>query len=383
MARFFRNDEYCTSSHDVPIFKLAKEALRARDFPLEESQAVVRQFFDPKRFEHLQDSSRPIAYLVAPSTSGTNILPRIVAEELSAYYPGEIVQGWATPESRTRNALKSSIRKLREPAQFNVIPEVVDRLPANARLVLVDDEVTTGGSARALRHVLSLHNRSVDDVLSLGQSELRKVNARDIDRVVEKLQDPSLRPAVVGVLGGQLKHAANYIERVLNDNTRLEISAYFVAEYARLRELGLAYDESARGAAIGPRGLEASQRQDRAGAAISAGLPGESGSLRGSDDRSEGRTAQCSAIVAELTKLREQWSAAGYIERPGIVRKGLDIVDELGGPGRTGIPLRSAARDFLEGQGSVDLLTRRVAEHVAALSPGQILGSGRSDSIDR
>jgi hypothetical protein len=84
-----------------------------------------------------------------------------------------------------------------------------------------------------------------------------------------------------------------------------------------------------------------------------------------------------------LTKLREQWSAAGYIERPGIVRKGLDIVDELGGPGATGIPLRIAARDFLEGQGSVDLLTRRAAEHVAACSTDQILGKGRRAGIDR
>jgi hypothetical protein len=84
-----------------------------------------------------------------------------------------------------------------------------------------------------------------------------------------------------------------------------------------------------------------------------------------------------------LTKLREQWFAAGYIERPGIVRKGLDIVDELGGPGTTGIPLRSAARDFLEGQGSVDILIRRATEHVAARAPGQILGEGRSATIDR
>jgi hypothetical protein len=84
-----------------------------------------------------------------------------------------------------------------------------------------------------------------------------------------------------------------------------------------------------------------------------------------------------------LTKLREQWSAAGYIERPGIVRKGLGIVDEIGGPGRTGIPLRSAARDFLEGQGSVALLTRRVTEHVAARAQGQILGEGRRAGMDR
>jgi len=84
-----------------------------------------------------------------------------------------------------------------------------------------------------------------------------------------------------------------------------------------------------------------------------------------------------------LTKLREQWSAAGYIERPGIVRKGLGIVDELGGPGRTGIPLRSAARDFLEGQGSVDLLTRRAAEHVAALPVDRVLGKGRSSGLER
>jgi hypothetical protein len=59
------------------------------------------------------------------------------------------------------------------------------------------------------------------------------------------------------------------------------------------------------------------------------------------------------------------------------------MVDELGGPGTTGIPLRIAARDFLEGQGSLDLLTRRAAEHVAALPVDRVLGKSRSSGLER
>jgi hypothetical protein len=299
-----------------------------------------------------------------------------MAEQLKDAYQGQIVQGWATPESETRTAMKYSLRAFRELPTFRPVPEVIDRLPSNARLVLVDDIVTTGATTRALRNVLSVRSRTVEDVASIAQSELRKVNDRDITRIVERLQDPSLRPAVAGVLGGQLKHAANTIERLLNDNTRAEISAYFTTEYARLRQLGLAHDGTERGASIGLGTLESAQRQDGPSTAVPTGFPSEGRSLRRGNDRAEGLT-QSPAIVSDLRELRNQWAVAGNAERDDIVRRGLALVDELGGPGSTRIPLRIAAQDFIEGKGSLDLLNKRAAEQVAALPVGRIFGKNR------
>lgn len=89
------------------------------------------------------------------------------------------------------------------------------------------------------------------------------------------------------------------------------------------------------------------------------------------------------AIVEELTALRNEWPKASRTDQERILRRALGIVNDTGGSGTTKIPLRVAARDFVEGKSSVDALTRLATEHVAARAPGQILVKGRSTGIDR
>jgi hypothetical protein len=89
------------------------------------------------------------------------------------------------------------------------------------------------------------------------------------------------------------------------------------------------------------------------------------------------------AIVEGLTALRNEWPKASRTDQEKILGKALGIVNDTGGSGTTKIPLRVVARDFVEGKGSVDLLTRLATEHVAARASGQILVKGRSAGIDR
>jgi hypothetical protein len=366
MSRF-RIEDFSTSSHDVVALKSAKETLRKRDFPVAEARAVVRQFFDPEKFSHLRDgTSRPIVYLVAPSTSDTNFLPELFAMELQSRYPGVIVQGWATPVSATRTALKGGIRKLREPSCFAAVPGALDGIDPSARLVLVDDVVTTGTSVRGLREVLFAQGKRAEAVVSLTQSELRKVSDRDIDRITAKLGDPAMRPAVAGVLGNQLKHAANYIERVLNESTRLEISSHFKAEFDRLRQLGLAHEGPARGTPLSLGGFESTQRRARAGADVPSGVSREGVRLRSGIERAQSGPSGAPGIVPRLTALRERWPAADLHGRADLLKQGLGLVDDLGGAPLTRLPLRATARDYIQGEATLKALTERTNAHAAA-----------------
>ena len=379
MAKYL-NEEFATSSDAVSEIKIGKERLRARDFPTAETRQFVRRFLDPAKFAHLRDWAGKITYLVVPSTSGANTVPAVFARELKKTYGGEIVERWAYPVNVTRMALKGGMNKLREGPRYTADEPALGRIGQGRRLVLVDDVVTTGASTRALREILAAHGLQVEAVVSLGQSELRKVNQRDIDRIVEKLEDPGSREAVTAVLAGQLKHAANYIERELTNGSakiRLEVRAYFAAEYQRLRSLGFAHAGAAIGIAGGVEGPEGAQRRPDTAAEIPAGIPAESGRLRGGDDRPQGaaRIAETAAetLVAIHDRLKERWAQASAKDRAGLLKESDAAVRELGGPDLTGVPLRVAAKQFVQGLSSrEDLLQRTAVHHVATAKRNEL-----------
>jgi len=89
------------------------------------------------------------------------------------------------------------------------------------------------------------------------------------------------------------------------------------------------------------------------------------------------------AIVEALTALRNEWPKANRTDQEKILRKALEIVNDTGGSGTTKIPLRVAARDFVEGKATRDLLMKRATEHIAGWEPGQILEKGRSTGRGR
>jgi len=88
-------------------------------------------------------------------------------------------------------------------------------------------------------------------------------------------------------------------------------------------------------------------------------------------------------IVEKLTALREEWTKANRIDQEKILGEALEIVNDTGGSGTTKIPLRVAAKDFVEGKATLNLLIKRTTEHVANRTPGQLIAKGRGAGIDR
>lgn len=240
----YHRDEYATASQNVRELKARKDELRAQGYPAAAVRALVRQFYRAEHFRHL--AGRENLYLVAPSTTRTNTLPLEFARLLRDRYGGTIVHGWAVPLCETKAADKGAFGKLRDPARFAPISDAITRLPRDRHVVLVDDVVTTGETSDALRELLTNAGLRVAAVVSLGQSEVRKVNARDIERIAEKLGEPRLHREVEAVLTGRLKHRANYLERTIHPDTRGEVRAYFEREAGRIAAAHAVHADRAR-----------------------------------------------------------------------------------------------------------------------------------------
>lgn len=337
--------DFARCSADTRTLREEKERLYAKGFPILESQAVVAKYYDPTKFEHLRGASN-LFYIVAPSTTGENVLPYIMAQNLRRDFGGQLIPGWATPQALTRSALKSGIEKLREPPAYQVNKDVVAMLPADATVVLVDDVVTTGGSVQGMREALAQEGVRVSHVTSLAQSELRLVRDADIDRITDKLmgtrgrddfakssgfasfqdlaaQDPdtiddaksgynawlvaeraSLRADVALSLDGRLKHLANYIETSIRktDATRnTEISAHFRTEAQRLRELGQTHAGAILGIDQRVRDLESAQSAQRPGPGLDTGVSREGGAVRASGLDPQGRDGAPALPNASVT----------------------------------------------------------------------------------
>jgi len=408
--------EYARCSDDTRGLREEKERLYAQGFPILESQATVAKYYSAEKFDHLRSVSKPV-YFCAPSTTGENILPYILAQNLRRDFGGVIMPDWATPQALTRTAEKTGIEKLREPPTYKLNKDALALVGKDATIVLVDDVVTTGGSVQGMREALAQEGLRASHVTSLAQSELRLVTEKDIDRMTAKLlgnegrdafarsrgfadfsafaanephhADPErsgftawlreqpLRADVALALDGRLKHLANYIEnsiRKTDANRNAEISEHLRAEAQRLRELGRTDAGAVLGIDERVRRLEGTQFAPRSVPGVDAGVSREGGAIRPSGPDPEGRDAaaaghppavtetakplQASEALDRLTALRLE-----YADNPDkhVLTEARGIAEAITGPAVTRVPFAVSAVEYVKGN-----ISRADLELVAA-----------------
>ena len=207
----------------------------------------------------------------------------------------------------------------------------------HGHFVVVDDVVTTGETTDALRDVLARHGIQTQEIVSLGQAEMRKVTPRDIERLADKLGPPGLHTEVATVLTGKLKHRANYIERSIHENYRSEIRDYFQNEARRIESGTRAvHPGGERGG--GERGTRNPRLQPGPlpEAGLPAGHPGESLRLGGNSHGGTGRGGTtpkaADGRVAVLVELRQRFAkASGEPERAHLTEVARALAKDLAG----------------------------------------------------
>jgi hypothetical protein len=88
-------------------------------------------------------------------------------------------------------------------------------------------------------------------------------------------------------------------------------------------------------------------------------------------------------LVGGLQAIRSRWLLASNGKRADIAGEGTALVDAIGGPGVTAIPLRAAAKEYIEADGSLGRLFTRADEHAAACRGIATLGKGKQCGLER
>lgn len=176
-------DGYLRFTKNVRELKTAKEALREEGYPLAKVRELVSSIIRPVRFP-------PGAILLpAPSTTGTNIIPRVIAAELGRAQGIEVVVGVIATRNIVKTANKSGLGKLRDPIRLDVVGDL-EKLKGK-RVYVVDDVVTTGdlstGQTTSKGRSMTAPDPKLDSISSLKPGELENLTPEQ-DSTLETLR---------------------------------------------------------------------------------------------------------------------------------------------------------------------------------------------------
>lgn len=217
--------------------KEEKAALAAEGFPARKTGELVLKYWKGK----IELPLNSVLY-VAPSTTGTNLLPAMIALKIQRENPtAEIVNGYATAKHLTQSANKTAFEKMRDPVKWNLHK---DLQPTGRPAFVVEDVVTTGQSLSVLRETLAERGIAIHGCISLQQAENYCMSQKDFTRFVEKLETHEKFPGIADdlrtMMAGQPRRRAGVLEAILGKATneeKNEIANHIRSEAKRIREL--------------------------------------------------------------------------------------------------------------------------------------------------
>jgi hypoxanthine phosphoribosyltransferase/SAM-dependent methyltransferase len=226
-----------SSSRNLKQMRKEKDELQVGGWEPQAVEAFVDRYYKGgKKYQNLAAHGQDNVFLVMPSTSGENVIPRALAERLAAQYGGQVVEGFATPTHGTEAKCRSGfVTRMQSPSSYSIAE--IGKLEAQGKnVVLVDDVFNTGESMSALTRELGRQGIEVDQTAVLGASDRRITNDRDIsrlsNRIIAKLGYPreQVQPYVRAAFEGTSKQWLNYADRAAQSSAT---SARRVYEYAR------------------------------------------------------------------------------------------------------------------------------------------------------
>jgi len=216
VSGYTRRDHILHAGANVKELHRHKEQVMAAGYPPEMVRGFVDQYYRPERYQALRGKDN--VYLVMPSTSGKNSIPRELAERLRKDHGGTVVQDFAVPLAHAEAKHKTGFSaKMADPAAYKMIADVSHH--AGRNVVIVDDVFNTGESQAAVRRVLGEQQIEVAHTAVLGASDTRLANQRDLDRLAEKIAGGTkiaygeVRPHVERFFASTAKQFTNYAER--------------------------------------------------------------------------------------------------------------------------------------------------------------------------
>ena len=178
------------TTDDTPKMVAEKRWLKERLFNDEDTLAFLNKYCNPSAYAPVGGSDA--LYVVAPSTSGRNLLPLALARWLEEKFGGDVFTGLRCASAQEAKNRRGYIQKVSQPTTILVPPGVATSL-AGRRIVLVDDILTSGETLNALQEALATVGVGVDGAAVLGAAKSAKPSSESAAHQLAKNLGTKLR----------------------------------------------------------------------------------------------------------------------------------------------------------------------------------------------
>lgn len=172
--------------HSVSEYLTDKIALRKPGATQNQVNDVLIKYYTPSEYQELAGRKDNV-YVVVPSTSGKNPIPRKFADQLAKDFGGEVVDDWGRPIATKESKQKLNfLDKADEPARYDLGDTDLSRFKGK-NVIIVDDVFSTGDSVEGVRQALAQQGIKKTRVASLISTDPRFASPRDIDWFSDEL----------------------------------------------------------------------------------------------------------------------------------------------------------------------------------------------------
>jgi hypothetical protein len=188
---------------EMGTLRFAKNELKAGGYPEKETREVMGLFLPAvveKLKKHIPDNAQLI---LMPSTTGKNIIPRLLAEAIAQLKPGVSIHNGdfksIAPLHQTEGKIKGDyLQRMQDPFRFGFTLAVLGELRTGAAAgrpaIIVDDITNAGEQLRALTLQLRSAGVKVAGVAALRASKLQYPTEAALTKVYKQIE-PHLDPA--------------------------------------------------------------------------------------------------------------------------------------------------------------------------------------------
>ncbi|MBU0993405.1 MAG: hypothetical protein KJ737_13000 [Proteobacteria bacterium] len=235
-------------------------------FDIKAADRIIADIWSDKKTEQLKsifDNPEKVVFITQPSTSGTNALPIRLAEKLShefktTYIFGEdFYNSVHSQQSKNISRIKRPFHK-REYEPINV--EKLKQLTLNKYVVIVEDVLTTGGSAAGFSRQLNQDGIQVKSIVALMGDKRLNIDQQTIDRLGQSLKEKNIQLSSQELSSSLTRAEAGGLIMLINQTRSEDGIRKLTENLRRLSDRGIA--EGLGGTQI-QRGYESPKGENR------------------------------------------------------------------------------------------------------------------------
>lgn len=234
----------------------AKEELADNGYQPAQVREFIDRFYRKEAYDGIGGDD--VVYIPAPSSSGKNIIPQLLAERLAADHGGTVLDVLDNKSDREAKNTRGYLPKMEQPVAIIPAEQFDAETLKGKRVVIVDDLMTSGQTTEAMADVLRKQGVEVDRFAVLtAASEGKAVDPSSLRKLAKLLSAQTRVPLKQTMEDVELVHGRSrdrLVQSAIEEAKKSNANARQIQDLVSRRAQALREDARTGGGSIPPKG---------------------------------------------------------------------------------------------------------------------------------